>query len=286
MGGRHLGDGHAAQRHHDDRHDRAGLQRRHALRAVLLRAAGGDDHPVGDAGPVLLQLGRLHGVRVSRETVRREDPQLHQPAVPALARHVVRRGRRRACRRAVAGARPGPDRDLAADRDARRGLHDVRRRAGGHLDRRQDHGPGRLLPVRRHRRGRRRLSVRRQHHRRPQDRWRNRTAADVRLQLRPDQPVHLLVGHDRRAVPVLLVLRHRPEPGAALSHRPVRQRGAQLAADECLLEDPDAGPRAPARRARVRVSRVQRAAAALQQRSRRAIDARGSRRLCGAPAGA
>ena len=190
MGGGHLGDGHAAQRHHDDRHDRTGLQRRHALRAVLLRAAAGDDHPVGDAGPVLLQLGRLHGVRVSRETVRRQDPQLHQPAVPALARHVVRRGRRRACRRAVARARPEPDRDLAAHRDARRGLHDVRRRAGRHLDRRQDHGPGRLLPVR--------VIVAAVVGYPPdvsitdglQDRWRNRTAADVRLQLRPDQPVH------------------------------------------------------------------------------------------------
>ena len=56
---------------------------------------------------------------------------------------------------------------------------------------------------------------------------RHRPHADLRLQLRPDQPVHLLVGHDRGAVPVLLLLRHRSEPGAALPHD--RQRWTRRA---------------------------------------------------------
>ena len=70
----------------------------------------------------------------------REDAQLHQPPVPALARHGLRRRRVGAGRRAVAGARLGPGRDVAADHRARGRLHDVRRRAGRHVDRREDHG--------------------------------------------------------------------------------------------------------------------------------------------------
>ena len=46
VGRRPLRHGDAAQRHHDDRHDRSGLQRRAPLHPVLLRAAAGDDRPV------------------------------------------------------------------------------------------------------------------------------------------------------------------------------------------------------------------------------------------------
>ena len=84
----------------------------------------------------------------------------------------------------------------------------------------------------------------RQRHRRPRHRRRDRPAAHVRLLVRSDQPIHVLVGHDRGAVPVLFVLRHRSEPGAALPDGAVGRRGAALAADERLLEDPAAGPRA------------------------------------------
>ena len=124
-----------------------------------------------------------------------------------------------------------------------------------------------------------RLSRRRQPRRRPRHRRRDRTAADVRLLVRPHQPVHVLVGHDRGAVSLLLVLRHRSEPGAALPDRAVGRRGAALAADERLLEDSAAGARAAARRARLRVLRVQSAAAALQPGPRRAhADGRSRRR--------
>ena len=78
-----------------------------------------------------------------------QDAQLHQPAVPAVARHVVRRRRVGAGGRAVARARLEPDGDGAGDHAAGGGLHDVRRRAGGDLDRREDHGADRLRPVRR-----------------------------------------------------------------------------------------------------------------------------------------
>ena len=121
-------------------------------------------------------------------------------------------------------------RHVAGDRHAGRGLHDVRRRAGGHMDRRQDHVA--------HRGGlfvviataiiglpsgvglRDGLSV---------------AAATGRLRTFDfsfdlTQPVHVLVGNDRRAVSVLLVLRHRSEPGAALPDGAVGRRGAALAA--------------------------------------------------------
>ena len=97
---------------------------------------------------------------------------------------------------------------------------------------------------------------------------------DVRLLVRSDEPVHVLVRHDRRAVPVLLLLRHRPEPGAALPDGAIGRRGAALAADERVLEDPAAAPRARARRPGLRLLRLQSAAAALQPGSRRAAEAR------------
>ena len=107
VGRRPVGDGHAAERHHAGRHDGAGLRRRPALRAVLLRAAARDGHPVGDAGAVLPPGEGLHGLRVPRAAVRREDAHAHEPAVPGLARHVVRRrsSRRRpwSCRSSSAG---------------------------------------------------------------------------------------------------------------------------------------------------------------------------------------
>ena len=46
VGRRPVGDGDAAERDHAGRRDRTGLRRRHAVRAVLFRAADRDDHPV------------------------------------------------------------------------------------------------------------------------------------------------------------------------------------------------------------------------------------------------
>jgi SSS family solute:Na+ symporter len=65
---------------------------------------------------------------------------------------------------------------------------------------------------------------------------------------RPYREVHVLVGHHRGLLPVLLVLRHRSEPGAALPDGQVGGRSADVAAHERLLEDSAAGARAHRRR--------------------------------------
>ena len=100
----------------------------------------------------------------------------------------------------------------------------------------------------------------------------------LRLHVRPHEPVHVLVGDDRGALPVLLVLRHRPEPGAALPDGAVGGRGARVAADERLLEDSAAGARAAGRRAGVRVLPLHAAADAVQPRRTTASCARGRAR--------
>ena len=75
-------------------------------------------------------------------------------------------------------------------------------------------------------------------------------------------------GHDRGVLPLLLLLRDRSEPGAALPDDQVDRRGAQLADDERLLEDPAAGAGADRRRADVRLLRVHAVADAVQPRAR------------------
>ena len=54
---------------------------------------------------VLPQRQGLHGLRVPRAPVRRQDARVHQPAVPAVAQHVARRRDLGAGRRVVRGAR-------------------------------------------------------------------------------------------------------------------------------------------------------------------------------------
>ena len=70
---------------------------------------------------------------------------------------------------------------------------------------------------------------------------RHRAARRVRLPLHARRDLHVLVRAARRPVPDAVVLRLRPEPGAALPDRAVGGPGALLAADERLLEDPAAG---------------------------------------------
>ena len=274
VGGGHFCDGHAAQRHHDDRHDRPGLQRRPPLHPVLFRPAAGDDRVVGYARAVFLQLRCVYGIRVSGAPVRRQDAQLHEPALSDLARYVMR------CRGVGAGRGPlartgmGPDRNRTRDHNAGRDLHDVRRRPGGHLDRRQDHGAHRRGAVRRDHHRHPRVAGRRRPVRRVEHRGRDGTTANVRLLLRPDEPVHVLVGNDRGALPLLLVLRHGSKPGSAVSHGTLGRRGEALAADECVLEDPAAALGALAGRPGVRLLRFQPAADALQPGPRRAAEGR------------
>ena len=110
VGRRPVGDGDAAERHHARRHDGTGIQRRSSVRAVLLRAADRDDHPVRHARAVFLSRARLHGVRISRAPIRSENADVHERAVPGVARHVVRRDRGRAGRGAVGRSRVGASR--------------------------------------------------------------------------------------------------------------------------------------------------------------------------------
>ena len=70
-------------------------------------------------------------------------------------------------------------------------------------------------------------------------------------------------------VPDAVVLRLRPEPGAALSDREVDRRGAALAADERVRQDPAAAPDSGERRPGVRLLSLSGAADALQPRLRR-----------------
>ena len=57
-------------------------------------------------------------------------------------------------------------------------------------------------------------------------RRRRRPPARLRLLVQPDEHVHVLVGAHRRHVPDAVVLRHGPEPGAALPRGEVGGRGA------------------------------------------------------------
>ena len=154
VGRRPLGDGDAVERDHAGRGDRPGLRRRHALRAVLLRAADRDDHPQRDARAVLLPRPRLHRLRVPRAPLRSEDADAGERAVPLLARAVVRRDHRRARGDSLDRPRLEPDADHPRHRPADGDLHDGRRRPGGDLDRRQADGGHRRRPARGRRRAR------------------------------------------------------------------------------------------------------------------------------------
>ena len=268
VGRRPLGDGDAAERDHAGRGDRPGLRRRHALRAVLLRAADRDDHPQRDARAVLLPRPRLHRLRVSRAPLRSEDTDPGERAVPLLARVVVRRDHCRARRDSLDHPRLEPDADHPRHRPAHGDLHDGRRRPGGDLDRRQADGGHRRRPARGRHRARPRAAVRGER-RRCAARGRRRGALDCRrLPLRLDADLHLLVRAARRAVPDAVVFRLRPEPGAALPDREVRRGRARLADDERLRQDPAAGARPADRRARLRLLPLSAAAAVVQQGAR------------------
>ena len=267
---RPVGDGHAAVGHHDDRHHGPGVPERDALPAVLLRAAARDGDPVGHARAVLPQGEHLHGVSVPRDALRLEDAVVHRVPLPDVAQPVVQRRHLRAGGGDVGDPRPQHDDHLPADRHPHDHLHDVRRRARGGLHRRQADGGGGVEPAHRGHGAHHRPARHGDPPRRAARGRLHRPAADVRLPPRLHRAVHVLVGHDRGAVPVPVVLRHRPEPGAAVPRRQVGGRGAHVTADERLLEDPAAGARAHRGRDDVRVLPVLDAADALQPRARAA----------------
>ena len=94
---------------------------------------------------------------------------------------------------------------------------------------------------------------------------RDRPPSSARLPLRPERDVHVLVGPDWRTVSDAVVLRLRPEPGAAVSHgevRSTRRDSSLLMSAYC--EDPAAVADPQHGRAGVRVLRLQPAAHAVQ----------------------
>ena len=97
---------------------------------------------------------------------------------------------------------------------------------------------------------------------------RRRATTDVRLLVRPHEPVHVLVRHDCRAVSLLLVLRNGSEPGAAIPDDALGGCGAWIAAHERVLEDSAAGARAARRRADVSLLPLYAIADAVQSRAR------------------
>ena len=96
-----------------------------------------------------------------------------------------------------------------------------------------------------------------------------RAAQRDRSFVQPHEPLHLLVGADRRVLPAALVLRHRPVAGAALPHRPVGDAEPARAALQRHGQGPDAVRDPAAGSHGVRVLPVRGAADLLQPRSGR-----------------
>ena len=131
---RPLGDGDAGERDHLSVDARPGLHRRHALPAVLLRAAAGDGRAVDRVRAALLRPARGHRVRVSRGALRSKDAPARGVPVSRAARALGRYHDLRAGDRALDGARLVAGPDLRLDRRARDPVHRQRRHARGQPD--------------------------------------------------------------------------------------------------------------------------------------------------------
>ncbi len=124
-------------------------------------------------------------------------------------------------------------------------LHQLRRRAGRGVDRREADG-GHRRRVCSRRSSSWSIGITRDVSLTPGARLAGATgrlqAIDMRFD--PERNLHAVVGPDRRLLPEPVVLRLRPEPGAALPHGEVDRRRAPLAADERVREDSAAAARA------------------------------------------
>ena len=87
---------------------------------------------------------------------------------------------------------------------------------------------------------------------------------DARLLVQPHRAVHRVVGNAGGPLPDAVVLRMRPEPGAALPHGEVRRREPAVAADERLFQDSPAGRHPADRRPGLRLLRLHAPADAVQ----------------------
>ena len=199
-----------------------GATRRNALHPVLLRAADRDGDPRRDARAVPARRARCTprtSISSAASTRRRDRSPRSCFCSRAACRAARSSPRRPSCSRRSSAGPSGWSVALIGVPDG--ALHDDRRRAGGDVGRRQADGAHR----RRAARGRRSCcscSIPVSPDDALHDRRRGGTPAGVRLLVQPHEDVHVLVGHHRRHVPDAVVLRHGPEPGAALSHRAAR----------------------------------------------------------------
>ena len=185
-------------------------------------------------------------------------------------RRLARRHPGRAVGRDVGDSRLVAAGDRARDLHPDDRLHHDRRRPGGGLDRRQADVHRRLRHVGRGGHPAVRNPAARGLRPGAPPGGRDRPVEGGGLQLQPQRDLHVLVGDARRHVPDALVLRLRPEPGAALPDGEIDRRSAPVADDERLGQDPAAAADPHDRRAGVRVLPVQHAADAVQPRLRRA----------------
>ena len=269
VGRRPVGDGDAAERDHAGRDDRPGLRRRHAVRAVLLRAADRDDHPVSVTLVPFFYRARVYTAYEYLE--RRFDLKTRTLAsvlflcsrglscgviiaAPAVILSIVLGwnltltilaiGLPTAIYTMVGGVQAVTWTDVKQMAVIVVGLLAVV--VALVLGLPADVSVGEALHVAG---AAGRLNCR-------------------RLPLRLVADLHVLVRAARRAVPDAVVFRLRPEPGAALPDREVGGRRARLADDERVRQDPAAGAGPADRRARVRLLPVSAAADAVQQGAR------------------
>ena len=254
-----------------------GLRGRHALRAVLLRAAAGyDRHQRGLRAHLLPSRGHDR-LRISRAPLRRPRPLSRRRPLPDPARARRRYHDLCAVDHPEHGTRLAAQCHQPRDGSARHRLHGVRRHAGGQPDAEAAddrhagrHGAGSIA-------GRVAPAGRRLRARGAQARRRARPYERRQLRVRPRQPLHVLVGSGGRLLPGAVVLRHRPVAGTALPGWPFRHREPSRPAVQRPAEDSDAVRHSADRCAGVRLLPVHAAADVLRHRGAgaRGADARG-----------
>ena len=261
---RPLGDGDPGERHHAHRNDGTGLRGWNAVHPALLRPSAGDGHPLRHPGPVLLSRSGLHRLRAPRKALRPKNPQPDELPVLAGTRALGRGGDLRSLGHPfdrLRYRREGPDRP---HRRRSHALYRSRRDAGGDVGRSvadDDHLPrDPLLPG-----GGDRGPSRRDFSRRGgQDRGSGGSHEYRRLHSRSLGDLHVLERRTGGHLPHALLLRLRPEPGAAVSHRELAHREPSVSPFQRDAQDPDAVRDPADRGASLRLLSVREAAADLQ----------------------
>ena len=240
MGGDLERDGDTGQRDHLPKYTRPRIRGRHGLRAVLLRSAAGYGGDRVRVHSPVLQVERVHGVRVHWQALRSAHPPVDGYPLPdpALPFHGFHHLRAQHC--AEQGAALAARLDLRVHRRTGDRVHHHWRCEGRGCNAQTTNGSD----VRRALRGLRlhRASVE-QHHflrRKPEARRCLRQTGCDRHLVGSGHEVHAVERLDRRLLPATLLLRHGPKPGAALPHWANDAASTARAVGERLAEDPHA----------------------------------------------